>query len=146
MRSAPPVVYPVGRSVWYVRLTIWCACLLGLVICLLAWFMGLAMSGLLLLAGVSAGVLLLVAQIAPREFMPEGELDWDGEAWSFRDRGGMREAVEVCVHWDGGSVMLLRVSTPSASWHLDRHVWLRASSSPMHWHGLRCAVHAAGDI
>lgn len=146
MRNAPPVVYPVGRSVWAVRLAVGCACGLGALVCLLAWSLQMDVPGLGLLVGVSATVAWLVGLLVPRELMPPGALEWDGETWWFSDDARLRQAVKVEILWDAGRCMLLRISMPSQAWPLARYACLHASSLPLNWHGLRCAVHSAGDF
>ena len=142
MHSAPPVLVPVGRSLWGGRLPLLASGLMAVSVCLLAWHAGLALSGLLVLMAVCTLCLWLVWQWAPRERLPEGELAWDGEAWWFCGHGGARQAVDVELQWDAGRAMLLRVSAiPRHGW-LDRYTWLQASRLPLQWHGLRCAVHA----
>ncbi len=146
MHSAPPVLVPVGRSLWGGRLPLLSAVLTAVSVCLLAGHAGLALPGMLVLLGVCAVCLLLVWQWAPRERLPEGELAWDGEAWWFCSQGGARQPVAVQVQWDAGRAMLLRVSeTPRSAWP-DRYTWLQASALPLQWHGLRCAVHAADTV
>lgn len=146
MHSAPPVLVQVGRFVWSGRLPLLLSGLTAVAVCLLAWHSGLALPALQVLMGVCALGLLLVWLLAPRERLPEGELDWDGQAWWFRGCSGAPEPVDVQVHWDAGRAMLLRVSATKSSASLDRYTWLQASELPLQWHGLRCAVHASQTI
>ena len=146
MHNAPPVVFPVGRFVWGPRLALLLAAVAASV--LAVWLVWAEVSAFRL--GWTACIWLAAAWCSAwwvrHEFLQEGELAWDGEAWWFCGHGGARHAVNVQLQWDAGRAMLLRVSaTPRHGW-LDRYTWLQASRLPLQWHGLRCAVHATHTI
>ena len=144
MHSAPPVVFPVGRFAW------------GLGLLMLLAASGLALSALALaqpssswrqaLLPVSGLLGLALALLLWRyELLDRGQLCWDGQAWSLvSHRFGGHVQVQVGLCWDAGQGLLLRVSGPH--WRLPRYAWLQASDSPLHWHGLRCAVHAQDTL
>lgn len=144
MRSAPPVLVPVGRFVWGFRLP-W---VLAVGSGLLLWLTGHAsapsprhilIGGLAWLACLSAAWYSL-----PREMLPPGLLGWDGEGWQWQQPGAQAMAVDVQVVSDVGSAMLIRVSSSaadSAPWTRHRFCWLSAAQMPALWHGWRCAVH-----
>ena len=146
MRSAPPVLVPVGRFVWGHRI--------ALVLCVCT---ALACSGVAWLYNVTlvqqwtmAVVWLLAAALSwglvRRESLDPGSLQWDGEAWWFQPQVGMQVPVRVTVGWDVGSAMLLGVRMPQPCGRIVRYTWLQATQVPAQWHALRCAVYACDTL
>ncbi len=146
MRSAPPVLVPVGRFVWVGRLAVLLALFSGAWLGL-AWLVSGATAvqgawwlGIWLVAG------LIAFKQAFRDALPSGVLDWDGETWAFAVADGMAVPARVHVLWDVGSAMLIGVMVSQGPWRGQRFAWLSAASFPQQWHGWRCAVHAGSDI
>jgi len=144
MRSAPPVLVPVGRFVWGQRLP-WVLAAGSGSLLWLTWHAS-AASSLQILTG---GLIWLACLLASwyrlrREMLPPGLLGWDGESWQLQQTGAQAMAVDVQVVWDLGSAMLIRVSASAADtalWPGPRYSWLSAAQMPALWHGWRCAVH-----
>lgn len=139
MRSAPPVLVPVGRFVWGANLAAALAAGTALVCSLAAAWYGIR-------AILMGGVWVLTAGTAwwflRRELLPPGELSWDGQSWWYRADGDAAVAVTLALQWDAGQAMLLRLDGRGVGGLLlPRHAWLKASQMPAQWHGLRCAVH-----
>ena len=155
MRSAPPVLVPVGRFVWGHALTLLLA--LGVALSLgLAWFSAGASAGQgrlwLLLWGVGGFVSWW---LGGREVLPQGTLLWDGASWHYESQavsGKVRAStpvpVTVRVLWDAGAFMLVGVRAQQQSfagdgrWHGQRFAFLRAADMSGQWHAWRCAVYA----
>ncbi len=141
MRSAPSVNVPVGRSRFG-------ACLaLGLwglgVADLLYWTLADSHPGLpqavaaLLLA--AAGVL---AWLGVRR-QPEGELAWDGSAWSWRPQAaGPGRRVEVLVACDLQRWMLLQLTDQCRTGRGALWLWLEVGAARTDWLALRRAVYS----
>ena len=73
------------------------------------------------------------------------QLVWDGARWALdgpasgQDGGG---PARVQVGFDGQRVLLLRWDAPTrrrGAW-----LWAQASSDPVRWHLLRCALYSSG--
>ena len=153
MRSAPPVLVPVGRFVLGHGLTI---ALAGLVVLTMGWSW--LASGASALPGVVYVLLLLPAAAlswhwAKQEALPAGTLSWDGEDWTYApsEALGTDDPVPVTVRvlWDAGSAMLVSVRTQAADgavqlsgWRGQRFAWLHAAHMAGQWHAWRCAVYA----
>ena len=145
MRSAPPVLVPVGRFVWGPRVVAGLALLTGLACGLMGWWYGITPVRAAVVAavwGVCVGLSWLALQ---RETLPPGELAWDGQLWWYRDSRGVAKPVEVSLQWDAGRILLLRLQFRPTD-PVGRCAWLQASQMPMLWHGLRCAVHAGDTL
>jgi toxin CptA len=146
MADAPAVTYPVGPTP-----------LLGALLALL-WLAG-AGGVVLMLFLAPAGapsapsaIILIVSLILSglglgafwRSQHP-GQLAWDGACWTLdgpasgQDGGG---PARVQVGFDGQRVLLLRWNAPTrrrGAW-----LWAQASSDPVRWHLLRCALYSSG--
>ena len=137
MHSAPSVSFPVGRSRLARRL-LWGIWALGAG-AFAAWCV--QFSGVLwrtALMGVVLALAALAAWAASR--LGEGvRLHWNGMHWSC-EGAACRRAAGATVHLDLQSVMLVRLSQPSAPavW-----LWLERSNDPQRWLDLRRALHAA---
>ncbi len=145
MRSAPPVLVPVGRFVWNPRVAAGLALVSGLVCWLAGWWYGittLRAAALGAVWGMSVGVAWLVLR---RETLPPGELAWDGQSWWYRENLGVATPVTLALQWDAGRAMLLQLNFCQTD-RLARCAWLQASQMPAQWHGLRCAVHAGHSL
>lgn len=144
MRHAPPVHVPVGRFVWGVWLTVALA-LTGAGLCL--WATRHMDADRVLWMGAIGGGCAVVSWLAwHREWLPEGALSWDGQAWWFHGPEGAPQAVEVTLGWDAGFALLLRLRgcAPRRFW--SHHIWLRADRMAPQWHALRCAVYARDTL
>lgn len=141
MRSAPPVLVPVGRFVWAQRLALIGAVATAALLAL-AWRASAASSTL---AGCAMMLWLAACLLAwrwhQRDWLAPGSLAWDGEGWHFQPHDGHPMAVQVRVLWDLGSCMLLGVQAPQGGWQGSRCAWLHAADMPERWHGWRCAVY-----
>lgn len=146
MRSAPPVLVPVGRFVWGERLALAGALFTALACLLVAFLYRLqaAQLSVLLVVWLLAAGLAWVA--CRHEFLPAGELSWDGEAWWFRPSAGAQHRVVLEVSWDAGRAMLVRLQVDRAEGWTGRHTWLQASHMPLQWHGFRCAVYGGDTL
>lgn len=147
MRSAPPVLVPVGRFVWSASLAGVLAAATALIGLLTAWWCGMTLARAVFMGAVwvlAAGVTWWALQ---REILPPGELSWDGQSWWYRagDGQGAAVAVTLTLRWDAGRAMLLQLDLRKLG-ELPRHAWLKASQMPAQWHGLRCAVHAGDTL
>ena len=144
MRSAPPVLVPVGRFVWGER-SVWALALLSLCLGLL-WLVqqGAGLGAWLLALPVWLGLAVASVWCWRRELLPAGRLSWDGEAWWFEParEGAAAQAVALQLVWDGQSALGLHVQALSGRSALRGFAWLSATDLPGHWHGVRCAVHA----
>ena len=148
MHSAPPVVFPVGRFAWGVRIT---ALLAVLTLALIGFWQGWtgapglvggAFTGFVWLAGVGVS-----AWCWRRQMWPCGQLSWDGQAWSLHVGTGEPLSVAVRPVWDGQSRMLVQVrDCGPGRQRPDGYAWLQATDLPSRWHGLRCAVWARDTL
>lgn len=146
MRSAPSVIFPVGR------------CALGPGLALAAWTAGLVTLALWCgqdraLDGRQAVVALLLAGlglVAWRQLREgaRGLLDWDGGQWLWFC-GGDDAVVRVEPVVDLQRWLLVRLSpgepgqggAASATW-----LWLTRGSDPEHWRSLRRAVYFSHEM
>ena len=137
--NAPPVVYPLGRSVLLGRLLggLWLAGLLALLVgcCVnrqLDWRTALAM------------VAVLVAGVATRTSwnnLPIGQLVWDGDVWRWESASyqtGIAEH-ELWVIADFQHRLLLRLENQA---HASLWLWVEQSAMPERWLDLRRAVYS----
>ena len=145
MRSAPPVVYPVGRFLWS-----WPVALLLLAL-LSAWIWqpwqmrmpreGFVWWGSLALQGL---LLLWLGVLYRRPVQQVRALRWDGEFWYGETAAGPSMPVVLQVHADLQNCLWLAVKTASSSSSERRaSLWIcaRATAKPAAWHGFRCAVY-----
>lgn len=149
MRSAPPVLVPVGRFVrgWYITLALAASSAL-------LW-LALATQGRRpddgLVHAIWPGVLWLGMFASAwwwsrREFMPPGELSWDGQDWWYGAQGAQPRKVTLTLCWDAGAAMLLGLRDADANISMCRYIWLTSRRTGRQWHGLRCAVHARDTL
>lgn len=156
MRSAPPVLVPVGRFVLGHGFAVACGLLVGVSL-LGMWYV---LEAPLTQGAVWLALWLLASGLSwrftIRDTLPAGTLAWDGESWHYEAQAeGARMAtapvpVAVRVVWDAGSAMLVAVRAQHAMgeghWRGPRFAWLRATElsaqRPGRWHAWRCAVYA----
>ncbi len=155
MRSAPSVVYPVGRCVFHGCLLIALG-VLGLTV-LVAWAWSASGRIFAEATWLGAGLWLLWSIWALLVWWrtPAGDLHWDSlalpdneslraGAWMWHaDKTG--EAVPLCsieCVLDGQSRILLRLKPPA---RLAIWVWAERDHAPAHWGDLRRALVAASD-
>ena len=154
MRSAPSVVYPVGRCAFYARLLLFLG-VLGL-LNLWVWWQGQIAplhaaegSGAFL---VGLGLWIAWAVFAWRSWWrsPEGQLQWDAQAageddqaraggwrWrsdAYRDGVSLR-GVELVLDLQGLALLRLRNRDAASSW-----IWVERARSPARWNDLRRAL------
>jgi len=134
MHNAPSVSYPVGRS-FFPALALAALWLLGAAATAAwAWQAGVSTAARLL-----AGAVLALAGLGALGFwrrMPEGELAWDGERWTWPS-GAAGEGV-LAVGLDLQRALLLRwQGGRAAQW-----LWLERSRAPQRWDDLRRAVYS----
>ncbi|MFZ2296467.1 MAG: hypothetical protein WB542_13505 [Polaromonas sp.] len=140
LHSAPPVVYPLGRSYFSGGLLfgLWLAGLISVLLwCYLTrqldWRMG------------SALLAVLVAGFAARagwKSAPSGRLAWDGEVWRWESASyqtGMAEH-ELSVIADFQHRLLLRIENQA---HASLWLWVERSAMPERWLDLRRAVYSS---
>ena len=146
MRSAPPVLVPVGRFLWGPRISV----VLALVVALLCALAVSGQGGAVQVHALTALVWLVSTAIAvwawSRERLPQGELSWDGEAWWYQVPAEPQQAVAVELVWDAGQAMLLCLRLTTNRPQGLHHVWLQARQMRLAWHGLRCAVHGRDTL
>ena len=148
MHSAPPVLVPVGRFVWGERLAWWLALgtALGGVLTVVAGWQS-AHAGRMVWIVIAWALAAVVGWWALRsEFLPPGELSWDGEAWWYRVNGDRAQAVRLALRWDAGRAMLLGLRLDRPGLCMERYIWVAASQQALRWHALRCAVHARDTL
>ena len=148
MHNAPPVQVPVGRFLWGGHAVP--AALAGLLTAGLGWWQGLSAIAQLCLLIVWAVVSVVGHRVWSIECPMAGWLIWDGQHWYWQTEhspGGAREPVGVRVRWDAGNSLWLslKATAPSPTWCL-RHVRVDAWRDPVHWHAVRCAVHAQDSL
>jgi hypothetical protein len=146
MRSAPPVLVPVGRFVWSHRIVLVLGVGTALACGGVVWFYKVTLVQQWTMAVVWLLAAVLSWGLARREYLAPGSLQWDGEAWWFQPQAGVQVLVRVTVGWDAGSAMLLGVRTPQPGGRLLRYAWLQATQMPAQWHALRCAVYACDTL
>jgi len=143
MRSAPPVLVPVGRFVWGSRGVVGLSLATGLACALAIWWYGFTPVRSAAVGAAWGMSVALACWFLRRETLPPGELVWDGQSWWFREDHGKAVPVDVALQWDAGRAMLLKLVLPG---RLPRHAWLQLGQMPSQWHGLRCAVHAGDTL
>lgn len=146
MKNAPPVVYPVGRSL--LGAMAW-ALLLPVSLWLWQPWQAINLQGL---PGLGAGVLQtlllgLVLAVTHKKPAALKALHWDGEVWHAERVDGHMTPVKLRVHVDGGRFLWLSVRAlpvlTQARQSADPAWWLllQAQANPVRWHGFRCAVY-----
>ena len=141
MRSAPPVLVPVGRFVWGPRVALGLALLSALVFWL-AWRASSASIVQGAIGMVTWGTVCLLSwRLSVQDMLPAGDLVWDGEAWCFAPQTGVTVPVNVHVLWDLGPAMLVGLDAVQGAGWGGRFTWLSARQMPGVWHGWRCAVY-----
>lgn len=146
MRSAPPVLVPVGRFLWGPRISAVLALVVALLCALVVSGQGGAVPVHSLTALVWVASTAFAAWAWSRERLPEGELSWDGEAWWYQVPAGPQQPVAVELVWDAGQAMLLCLRSTATCPQGLHHVWLQARQMRSAWHGLRCAVHGGDSL
>lgn len=145
MRSAPPVVYPVGRFVWRRPAAF------GLLVLLSVWIWQpwqaeRPRDGLLLWGSVALQCLLLwrLGWLIRSPIREIRHVQWDGEHWHCETASGQWLPAFLEVHADLQRClwMVVNVGSSSGSEGAQRF-WIcaRASAKPGAWHGFRCAVY-----
>ena len=158
MKSAPPVVFPAGRSLLGplgVALLLPLSCWMWL-----PWLTGTASPQHGLLTAILQGVLvLIVVSLLRAQPAKLRALRWDGAQWlaQLTDDGWL--PVRITVHADGGGWLWLSVRGESTTQRAaGRCVWpgfpvppgdrapawwilCRRRTNPVRWHGFRCAVY-----
>lgn len=150
MRSAPSVMYPVGRCAFQGRLLL----ALGAVGALawgLSWMLSGTHSGGV--SGLGAVAWLLWSVLALRSWRraPVGHLQWNARSsgdpvapdmggWHWHAADGSVQVLGA-VQWvlDGQSVILLRLQGEKDT---RRWAWLEGAADPAHWDSLRRALKA----
>lgn len=144
MHNAPPVVFPVGRFVWGPRLALALAAVVSAA--LLLWLVWTQASALVCMWMGFAWLVAVTgtAWWLPREFLQEGELAWDGQAWHGPSPAVAEDTVHLSLMLDGGHFMLvsLRSTVQPGRGAGVRHAWVRCTDMPSRWHGFRCAVYS----
>lgn len=145
MRSAPPVVYPVGRFLWRRPAAF------GFLVLLSAWIWqpwlpnrtldGLMLWGSLALQCLLVGRLGWWIRSPAREIR---QLRWDGSQWFCETTANDELPVVLEVHADFQRCVWLSVKRGVASTAEGAQRWsvcVRASDKPAVWHGFRCALY-----
>ncbi len=139
MHSAPPVVYPLGRSPFqgWVLLGLWLA---GLAVMTLWWIAAPRLDwrlwtalAVVLVAGVAAGL--------GWKNSPTGQLRWDGQVWRWESQGYQAGTPvrELLVALDFQRILLLRLENHD---HATLWLWAGRKAMPERWLDLRRAVYS----
>ncbi|MFM6985902.1 MAG: hypothetical protein ACKOXQ_04645 [Hydrogenophaga sp.] len=155
MRSAPSVIYPVGRCAFHLRVV----CLLGLLgllgMVLLWWWRSPSMSPALWALAAACWLWWCGLALGSWAHAPSGQLQWDAMGlaladdarsgrWSWQAQAGASiELQRFAQVWDMQSVILLQ---PVAAGQRLPWLWLEARQAPHRWDDLRRALtaHAGG--
>ena len=139
MHSAPPVVYPLGRSSFHARI------LLGL------WLGGLAAFAMWCYAATSfdwrlAAALAAVSAAAVVAWLgwknsPQGRLRWDGQTWCWESQGYQSGTPvrTLSVALDFQRILLLCLENHD---HARLWLWAERSAMPERWMDLRRAAYS----
>jgi hypothetical protein len=137
--NAPPVVYPLGRSLFLGRLllALWLA---GIGSVLLWWNVTRQLDWRLALAVFS----VLLAGFAARaswKNLPAGQLAWDGAVWRWESPGYPTGVAEhaLSVIADFQQRLLLRLENQA---HASLWLWVEKRAMPERWLDLRRAVYS----
>jgi hypothetical protein len=152
MRSAPSVIFPVGRSAFYAGLLLGLGLLGGLVL-LIGSFMGsIGLRGPRFLVGAGTWLMWLGFAAWSWRRTPVGQLHWNAMsggaepgdragAWSWhsgaQQEGAQLQRVETML--DLQSRVLLRLRNPDAA---TRWIWVEQGHDPARWDDLRRALRA----
>lgn len=137
--KAPPVVYPLGRSlvrVWILA-GFW---LTGLLVTLL-WFMAVQLFDWRICLAIFALVAAGLAAFADWKNAPSGQLVWDGDLWFWESsayQSGLAEQ-QLSVIADFQQVLLLRIQNQA---NASLWLWLERKTMPERWLDLRRAVYS----
>lgn len=142
MRSAPPVMVPVGGFAIGWRLPVVLAVFSALLLVWVGWTSGLSITQGLVALLIWSLTGWLSWRMEQRERLPPGELSWDGQRWQFRARQGDPAPARLAVLCDLGPAMLVEVNIQAGQCKGRRCTWLADSQMPGQWHGWRCAVFA----
>lgn len=129
MRSAPSVVYPVGRSHWYGR----CLLVLGMLGSLGSlWAVVWGLWALWTWRKSPEGLLVW----APVESETGQTREWGGWSWQPLGSRSIAQACQVvaCLDLQSRQLLQLRVAG-EVHW-----VWVEAERAPIHWKALRRAL------
>jgi toxin CptA len=139
MRSAPSVIYPVGRSRFgaMVLLATWSAAL----VVFLAWLLvGPSLGG-----RQAAGAAVLVAcglwAWRSHRAAPCGQLAWDGAAWQWDGQSSASRPVAIEVMVDLQAILLLRMQEPGHASGRTEWLWVGQDADTLRWQALRRAVY-----
>jgi hypothetical protein len=145
MHNAPPAVYPVGRFDWGLRLN----GLLALFAAVTLWaWQGLSQSSNTLSIAAALCWLFSVSAamvFAQGEFLHDGQLVGDGQAWCWQDSMHHDHPVVVQVLLDVGGALFMACqgrNGPSGEHRRRQFALLGRSTMPLSWHGFRCAVYS----
>ena len=143
MRRAPPVTYPVGRSLHplMVFALIW-----AIAAALTVAWLGYPVSTVWPWVSVAALLICAGAGLQFWRSSPSGDLRWDGSGWFLEGAGGHQQGTLV-VAMDLQGVVVARWSAmpdPTVRWFVarDAWLWLARAKQPDRWAALRCAVYS----
>jgi hypothetical protein len=144
MHNAPPVVFPVGRFVWGPRLGLLLAAVVACVLAVWLVWAEVSASRLAWTVGLWMAAALCSLWWGRQEYLQEGELVWDGEAWHGPHLEGADEPIHLTLTFDGGHFMLVSWRSAAQAGRLVRtqHALIRRADMPSRWHGFRCAVYS----
>ena len=138
IHSAPPVVYPLGRSRFQAGVLglIWLA---GAVL-MLAWWRTSAYGGGGLVAGLVAVVISGGFAWKSHRIAPVGKLAWDGQEWRIESEGlpSASTAFDLVVLADFQLVVLLRLQNLAGA---KLWLWLDRTAMPERWMDMRRAIY-----
>lgn len=141
MHSAPPVVYPLGRSSFYglSLLGFWLAGAWVLAL----WWRTAQDAGWRLWGTVVALMSAGVAAGWGWKNSPVGQLHWDSQVWQWEGQGPLSDttALQLSVVLDFQRSMLLRLESPE---RVRMWLWASRGAMPERWLDLRRAVHSHG--
>ncbi|MDO8387047.1 MAG: hypothetical protein Q7T13_11690 [Polaromonas sp.] len=139
MHNAPPVAYPLGRSLFqgWALAGLWLA---GLLVTAFWWLAGPGFdwrTGLAVAAVVAAGVLAWLGWRSA----PVGQLHWDGQAWFWESPGYQAgtPVLALSVALDLQRTLLIRLDNHD---HASMWLWAHRSAFPERWLDLRRAVYS----
>ncbi|MGV8803515.1 MAG: hypothetical protein ACWA6Y_00965 [Polaromonas sp.] len=137
--NAPPVVYPLGRSLFLRRwlLTLWLAGLLSVLLWAVSARLQPDALALALVTVLGAGMAVRLSC----KSLPCGQLAWDGDTWRREGAGSQSGGAlnELSVIADLQSRLLLRFENQAGK---GLWLWVERSSLPERWLDLRRAVYS----
>jgi hypothetical protein len=136
MHQAPPVSYPVGRSLGVGLATLFFGVAGVAAMATWAWRGGAGVG----LAGVLAALVLACWALWCWARAPAGVLSWDGQAWRWSARAGASGLLKVRLDFQG--LLLVQWQPPPApvEW-----LWLERRADPQRWADLRRAVYSRAN-